>query len=227
MARRDLLIKALLTHTARADAARSWLSKHLTPIDETGDSLQEWLLAYMGHGLHNGDLPNFFHKSEARFVASGELRPGKAARIELPFPDTLLQATNRRFMRLTLAWRSPILPRGGAYRAVRLWPDLPVTNPLGLRSRHPNRAALAEGTLWHEVFRSQPTARRTRGESLVLDINALEVRPGSLPPQTAVPWVLLLTFGTEPQLPLRDLFAEVLAQTIPEAPDTALPMWEL
>lgn len=176
------LLKALLVHAANKQRPAERVEHQLADYLEEG-ALPAWLDAYLGLGVVLPDAPLFRGKAALQLY-TGALQPGAAHRFSLPVP----MRTPTPALVATLAWFSPIEPRGGPYRRVRLWGELPGRS--GFRPRLNRLRPQRLGTLWHEHFHLRDD-RNTAPEELHLQVNC-KLAHRTAPLRTAVAYALVL-----------------------------------
>jgi hypothetical protein len=201
----SVLLKAFLAHTAQRGTEWAWLRKRLEaeaeePMFAESDSLRNWLNAYLGFGIVNPEVLPSQSSDRVLLVHSGILSPDEALQFSIPLPPEAYQASLQRHMFLTLAWHSPVEPRGGPYRTARLWAEWSARNPLGLKPMaNYGRHNIRRGTLWHETAEANGSVQLTNHPELEITIHCRAAHR-TLPLQELIPFAVCITLTDEHNL---------------------------
>ena len=145
-----VLTKALVVHAASWGEPMAWENG----AEASGTARRKGLSRLLGYGRASplwlfSDTPH-----RATLVATDVLGADEQAFFEIPLPEGLRSSTDRRRLRFTLAWFSPINSRHQAYRRARLALEIPQTSRTLLevdRAEVHNDAAV-RGTVQHELL---------------------------------------------------------------------------
>ncbi len=200
----SVLIKALLVHGAKHDAAAC---KAITAALKTPDNsrkIKEVIARYLGYGSVEIERVLACTEQRATVLGCGEIRENEIHEFRLPLPPDLSGNQVWRRMVVTLAWFSPVNPDHRSFREAKLelspvdgWGEL----PLKLARKDADHNQVLRGTVQHEVVEgSKQIAAYQDGDSILLQVACKKDATSSL--DDAIPYGLAVTLEVVEGVPI-------------------------
>lgn len=211
-----VLVKALLTHTARWNTARAAVSAVLADAGETAGRAA--IAPFLGYGrAHPAQALTIPNGNRITALYAADINDGQAHTYTLPLPPALAGTTVERRLTLTLAWLTPTNPRHRHYRraALKLDPS-ERANVFGDRQDAESYAS-KRGTLQHETLGGAAAVPYVDGDSATFVVSC-RAEAGAL--EDDVPYAIVFTLETPVAIdvPVYAQVSERIAARIPVRP---------
>lgn len=166
----DVLVKALLTHTATWGDARQAVAAALTAAGEpTGRAS---IARFLGYGAAVPERSLLIGSdSEITALYAEDIEEGDAHQYLLPLPPGLAASTVERRLTITLAWTSPINPRHRAYRRAALAVEPGNPGEVFGGREEADKYAARRGTLQHETLRGRRAVPFLDGDTATFTVS--------------------------------------------------------
>jgi hypothetical protein len=211
-----VLVKALLTHSARWNEARDVVSAVLADAGEA--SGRAAIVPFVGYGRAYPEqalaIPTG-NRITALYAA--DISDGQAHTYTLPLPPVLAGATTDRRLTLTLAWLTPMNPRHRHYRraALKLEPA-EHADVFGDR-QDAETYATRRGTLQHETLRGAAAVPYVDGDAATFVVSC-RAEAGALEDEVPYAIVLTLEAPVAVDVPIYTQVSERVAVRVPVRP---------
>jgi len=199
-------LKALLVHSA--DWSLAWpVLKATLKSPENSRQFREYLTRLVGYGASDPMDVVECTKHRVTALSGGILDADKAHLHHLPLPPSLSGKHGGRWLKVTLAWLSPVNPFHSRWQKAMLW-FTPHNDPLGLERQQAANTATQRGTVQHEIFGGEDARAFMDGDSVSIQVNCRAVA-GHL--SDGIPYALALTLRVAEQLDVK-VYDEVKAR---------------
>lgn len=214
-----LLAKCLLVHAANWGTAGTFALQCLAG-QGSWEQQRRTISDLFGYGLVEQDRALGSADHRVTLLDVGLIRRDQGLLYELRPPQSLSPSSERRTIKSTIAWFTPVQATRRLYRQAELFADDHTDNnfSLGLRpvSDQPTDRLSCRGTVWSQAFDGTRAISHDENDRIHVRVSCKETYPGALSAQMEIPYALAVTIevGAASGIALYD---EVLAGIRAEA----------
>ena len=148
-----VLLKAMLAH---GSSWGEYSAMYKEALKLKGSTVKNTLHRYLGYGIPDMEKAKRCTAERITLIGYGDISPDDGYEYLLPVPIDFAKKTYKRWIRLTLASLSPVVPSRVSYRGLKVWASISADKKqiYGKRDEYYDKAT-QRGTLQHEVFSSE------------------------------------------------------------------------